>query len=110
MRNQTVRFMTANATALAAHKPVFIRYMQAYRQVIDWMYSDAAALKAFAEWAHVSEALARVVATQYYPKNNVVADRIEGIDASMADAVAFKYISAPLTKEQLAELILVPLR
>ena len=58
----------------------------------------------------VSEALARVVATQYYPKNNVVADRIEGIDASMADAVAFKYISAPLTKEQLAELILVPLR
>ena len=110
MRNQTVRFMTANAIALAARKPVFIRYMQAYRQVIDWMYSDAAALKAFAEWAHVSEALARVVATQYYPKNNVVADRIEGIDASMADAVAFKYISAPLTKEQLAELILVPLR
>jgi NitT/TauT family transport system substrate-binding protein len=34
MRNQTVRFMTANATALAARKPVFIRYMQAYRQVI----------------------------------------------------------------------------
>src|ERR1700736_1704429 len=110
MRHQPVRFMTANATALAAHKPVFIRYMQAYRQVIDWMYSDAAALKAFADWAHVSEALAKVVATQYYPKNNVVPDRIEGIDASMADAVAFKYISAPLTKEQLAELILVPLR
>src|SRR3984893_7753672 len=80
------------------------------RQRIDWMYSDAAALKAFAEWAHVSEALARVLATQYYPKNNVVADRIEGIDASMADAVAFKYLSAPLTKEQLAEQILVPLR
>ena len=110
MRNQTVRFMTANAIALAARKPVFIRYMQAYRQVIDWMYSDPAALKAFADWAHVSEALAKVVATQYYPRNNVVPDRIEGIDASMADAVAFKYISAPLTKEQLAELILVPLR
>jgi NitT/TauT family transport system substrate-binding protein len=110
MRNQTVRFMTANATALAARRPVFIRYMQAYRQVIDWMYSDPAALKAFADWAHVSEALAKVVATEYYPKNNVLPDRIEGIDASMADAVAFKYISAPVTKEQLAELILVPLR
>ena len=102
--------MTANATALAARKPVFIRYMQAYQQVIDWMYSDPAALKAFADWAHVSEALAKVVATEYYPKNNVLPDRIEGIDASMADAVAFKYISAPLTKKQLAELILVPLR
>jgi NitT/TauT family transport system substrate-binding protein len=110
MRNQTVRFMTVNATALAARKPVFIRYMQVYRQVVDWMYSDPAALRAFADWAHVSEALAKVVATEYYPKNNVLPDRIEGIDASMADAVAFKYISAPLTKEQLAELILVPLR
>jgi NitT/TauT family transport system substrate-binding protein len=110
MRNQTVRFMTANATTLAARKSVFIRYMQTYRQVIDWMYFDPAAPKAFADWAHVSEALAKVVATEYYPRSNVLPDRIEGIDASMADAVAFKYISAPLTEEQLAELILVPLR
>jgi NitT/TauT family transport system substrate-binding protein len=110
MRNQTVRFMTANASALATRKPVFIRYMQAYREVIDWMYSDPAALKAFADWAHVSEPLARLVYTEYYPKQNVLPDRIEGIDASMADAVAFKYIAAPLTKEQLAALILVPLR
>ena len=110
MRNQTVRFMTVNANALEARKPVFIRYMQAYRQVIDWMYSDPAALKAFADWAHVSEALARLVATEYYPKQNILPDRIEGIDASMADAVSFKYIAAPLSKEQLAKLILVPLR
>ena len=28
----------------------------------------------------------------------------------MADAVSFKYIAAPLSKDQLARLILVPLR
>src|SRR5258707_3109603 len=40
MRKQTVRFMTANATALEARKQVFIRYLEAYREVIDWMYWD----------------------------------------------------------------------
>ena len=46
---------------------------------------------------------------EYYPKNNVLPDRVEGLDLAMADAIAFKYIAAPLTKEQLATLILVPL-
>jgi len=110
MRNQTVRFMTANATALDTRKPVFVRYLAAYREVVDWMYSDPAALKAFADWAHVSEAMAKTVRDDYYPKKNVLPDRIEGVDALMADAVSFKYIAAPLSKDQLARLILVPLK
>jgi NitT/TauT family transport system substrate-binding protein len=110
MRNQTVRFMTANATALEARKPVFIRYLAAYREVVDWMYSDEAAVKAFADWAHVAQPIARLVRDDYYPKNNVLPDRIEGIESLMADAVSFKYIAAPLSKEQLAGLLLVPLK
>ena len=110
MRNETVRFMTANATALDTRKPVFVRYLAAYREVVDWMYSDPAALKAFADWAHVSEAMAKTVRDDYYPKKNVLPDRIEGVDALMADAVSFKYIAAPLSKDQLARLILVPLK
>src|SRR5438105_4393760 len=76
MRNQTVRFMTANADALEARKPVFLRYLAAYREVVDWMYANPAGLKAFADWAHVPEALARPVRDDYYPKNNVLPDRI----------------------------------
>ena len=54
MRNQTVRFMTANAGALAgsANRSLSVTF-RAYREVIDWMYSDPAAIKAFADWAHV---------------------------------------------------------
>lgn len=110
LRNQTARFMTANAVALEARRPIFVRYLQAYREVVDWMYSDQAALKAFANWARVPEAIARTVPENYYPKNNVLPDRIEGLDLAMADAVSFKYITAPLTKEQLARLVLVPLK
>jgi NitT/TauT family transport system substrate-binding protein len=110
MRNQTVRFMTANATALEARKQVFIRYLQAYREVIDWMYADEAGVKAFADWARVAPPIARTVRDDYYPKNNVLPDRIEGIGPLMADAVSFKYIAAPLSQDQLARLLLVPLQ
>jgi len=110
LRNQTARFMTANAGALETRRPVLVRYMQAYREVVDWMYSDPAAIKAFAEWAKVPEAIAKLAPADYYPKNNVLPDRIEGLDLAMADAVAFKYIPAPLTSEQLKQLVLVPLK
>jgi ABC-type nitrate/sulfonate/bicarbonate transport system substrate-binding protein len=110
LRNQTARFMTANAGALDARRAVFVRYMQAYREVVDWMYSDPAAIKAFAAWAKVPEAIAKLAPADFYPKNNVLPDRIEGLDLAMADAVAFKYIPAPLTSEQLKQLVLVPFK
>jgi NitT/TauT family transport system substrate-binding protein len=110
LRNQTARFMTANANALEARKPVFIRYLAAYREVIDWMYADEAGVNAFAQWAHVSPPIAKMVRDDYYPKNNVLPDRIEGIAPLMTDAVAFKYIAAPLSQDQLARLLLVPLQ
>jgi NitT/TauT family transport system substrate-binding protein len=36
-------------------------------------------------------------------------DTISGIDAIMADGVKLKFLDAPLTKEQLSELIQIPL-
>src|SRR5258708_263796 len=110
VRNQTARFMNANAAALETRRPVFVRYLQAYREVVDWMYADKAAIKAFADWARVPEAIARLAPDDYYPKSNVLPDRIEGLDLAMADAVSFKYIAMPLTREQLATLILVPFK
>ena len=57
-------------------------------------------MKAFADWARIPEAIARLALEDYYPKNNVLPDRIEGLDLAMANAVSFKYIAAPLSKEQ----------
>jgi NitT/TauT family transport system substrate-binding protein len=110
LRNQTARFMTANATALESRRAVFVRYLAAYREVVDWMYSGDAGIKAFAEWARIPEATARLAPGDYYPKTSVLPDRIEGLDAAMADAVTFKFIPAPLTPEQLARLVQVPLK
>jgi hypothetical protein len=42
------------------------------------------------------------------PKSAVANEQVVGLDAIMAEAVATKFISAPLTKEQIAGLIRTP--
>jgi NitT/TauT family transport system substrate-binding protein len=68
------------------------------------MYSDPAALKAYAEWVNIPENLAKEVRDQFFPKENLRLDRLSGLDAAMADAVSLKFLPAPLTKQQQDEL------
>src|SRR5262245_31478268 len=39
-RNQTVRVVVVNAGALKARPEVMTRFMRAYREILDWMYSS----------------------------------------------------------------------
>lgn len=102
---QTVRFLGVNAGALKQRPDVFRRYLQGYRDTLDWMYSDPELLKAYAKWANVSETVARRVRDEFVPKDNARPDKIEGLDLAMADAITFKYLTKPLSPEQLQELI-----
>jgi NitT/TauT family transport system substrate-binding protein len=103
--DQTVRFVLANADALDKRPDVFRRYMQAYRDTLDWMYADPASLAAYAGWAGVSESVARRTRDDFIPKDNANPDRISGLEAAMADAVAYKFLPAPLDAGQLKTLI-----
>ena len=106
VRGQTIRTMVANAGALAKRKDAIKRFMQAYREAIEYMYSDnPQVIKDYAEFAGVPEALARKVRDDFFPKSLVWPDEIKGLDSLMQDAVELKFITAPLTKEQIAELI-----
>jgi len=100
-RDQTVRVQIVNAAALEAKKDALARFVQAWRETIAWMYADPAAIKAYAEWVNVPEALARRVRDEFYPKENLDPDRIAGIEQAVTDAIELKFLSAPLTKEQL---------
>jgi NitT/TauT family transport system substrate-binding protein len=103
--SQTVRFVLANADALAKRPDVFRRYMQAYRDTLDWMYADPASLAAYAAWAGITESVARRTRDDFIPKDNANPDKMSGLDAAMADAVAYKFLPAPLTADQLKTLI-----
>ncbi|HZQ60469.1 MAG TPA: ABC transporter substrate-binding protein [Casimicrobiaceae bacterium] len=103
-RNQTVRVMITNVSAAEAKRDAIQRYLQAYRETLDWMYSDPAAIAAYAKWVNVPESLAKEVRDRFYPKENLRLDRLSGLDEAMTDAVALKFLPAPLTKAQQDEL------
>jgi NitT/TauT family transport system substrate-binding protein len=107
---QTVRFIVVNAHTFASRPDALRRYMQAYRETLDWMYADPDAIGAYAKWAGISEATARRTRDEFIPKDNAQPDRIWGLDQIVADAVALKYVPAPLSNEQLDALLRVPLK
>jgi NitT/TauT family transport system substrate-binding protein len=104
LRDQTVRLLIANAPALERRRDAFTRFMRGYRETLDWMYSDPAAIKMYAEWLGIPETIANRVRDEFYPRQMLDPDRVEGLDAVMADAVSLKFLSAPLSKEQIGEL------
>jgi NitT/TauT family transport system substrate-binding protein len=107
-REQTIRLIVANAGYLAKNKDVAARFIQAYRDTLEWMYGDPAGLKAYAAFAKTDENTAKQVRDEFYPKQGLMVDHISGLDAVMADGIAYKYLSAPLSNEQLAELFQIP--
>jgi NitT/TauT family transport system substrate-binding protein len=106
VRGQTIRTIVANAQVLEKRKDMVHRYMQAYRETIDYMYGDdSQVLKDYAAFAGVSEAMAKRVRDEFFPRPLVMPDEIKGLDSLMADAVELKFISAPLSKAQIADLV-----
>jgi NitT/TauT family transport system substrate-binding protein len=110
MRNQTVRVEIVNANALKERHDVMVRFMQAYRETLDWMYSNPQAVKDYAEQMHMSESLVELQRQEFNPKEALNPDQLSDIDPVMQDAIAGKFLDKPLTKEQLAELIQIPPR
>jgi NitT/TauT family transport system substrate-binding protein len=108
VRGQTIRVLATLAARQDARPEVFARFLQAYRETVDWMYSGDDALKAYAAFAGISLEMARQVRDEFFPKEILQPEHIMGLDALMADAVTFKYIAAPLTKDQIADLIRIP--
>jgi NitT/TauT family transport system substrate-binding protein len=109
-RGQTVRLVIINAQTLQSRREVVERYMKAYRETIDWMYADPAALKIYAEFVGISEQMAQRSRDDFFPKAALDPDAVIGLDAIVPEAVLLKYISAPLRSEQLTELIQIPPR
>ncbi len=108
MGGQTSRVTTANLQDLQKRPDVYRRFMDAYRETIDWIYDTPEGVKAYADWAKVSESIGKRSLSEFLPKAAVQTDEIRGLDQNMRTAIEAKYISAPLTKEQIAELIQIP--
>jgi NitT/TauT family transport system substrate-binding protein len=107
LRTRTVRVNLTNVSTLQNRRDAIVRFNRAYAETVAWMYSDPAALKVYAEYSNLPEKIVLRV-RNLIPKENLATDRVEGVDQIMADAVAGKFIPAPLTAEQVKDLVQIP--
>ena len=107
-RNQTIRALVTTASVLDARANALRRFVQGYRETIDWMYTSDDALKAYANFAKISLDLAKRVRDEFFPKSLVWPDKISGLDTLMQDGVTFKYLREPLSATQISEVIRIP--
>jgi NitT/TauT family transport system substrate-binding protein len=108
MVDQTVRVHIVNANALKQKHDVMQRFMDAYRETYEFLYSDPRGVKIFSEYSKVPENLAIQIRDKFMPKAVESPEKVSGLDQIMADAITFKQLSAPLTRAQLADLIQIP--
>jgi NitT/TauT family transport system substrate-binding protein len=102
IRGVTVSVLITNAETLARRKDVLARFMQGYRESVEWMYADPAALKQYAELAGMSEGSARQLRDKFITKDMLSPDKIAGLKTTMSDA------RVRLSGRQRSELIQIP--
>lgn len=107
---KTMRLLIVNARTLAAERGKFEKFMSAYRESLDRMYSDPALITLFAEYADVTEAMARRTRDEFFPKASLDPDQVLGLEASMPAAIELGYLNRPLDPDQLEEWIQIPPR
>jgi NitT/TauT family transport system substrate-binding protein len=105
IRNQTIRVQIANTTALAQKHDALVRFVKAYRETIDWMYASPEAVERYLKFSGFATDVVQRTLKDFIPKESLQTEQVLGLDEAMADAVRFKYLAAPLTQQQLGDLI-----
>jgi NitT/TauT family transport system substrate-binding protein len=103
-RNLSVRFHLANLNFITGRPDVLKRFLAAYTETIDWMYKGDEAVEVFSKLYNIKAPEVRQTRDEFYTHDSLDIRRIGGLDQSMADAVTYKFIAKPLTKEQVDDL------
>ena len=104
LRTRAVRVNLTSAATLQNRHDAIVRFMQAYKETVDWMYSSPDALKIYGEYSGLPDSIVQRV-LKLVPKETLQTDQVKGLDDIMADAVTQKFLSAPLTPDQIKELV-----
>lgn len=110
IRHESVRVNISNASASKNKHDAIQKFMDAYRETLDWMYHGDGALKSYSGFAKVDMDTARRVRDEFHPKAMLDPDKINGVDAMVREGMAFKTLSSPLTSQQIGTLIQIPPR
>jgi len=104
LRSRTGRVNITNVNTLQNRRDALRRFHSAYKETVDWMYSDPASVKVISEYCNLAPNLVPKV-REMLPKATMAPDRMIGMDQIVSEALAQKFISAPLTEAQVKELV-----
>jgi NitT/TauT family transport system substrate-binding protein len=110
LRGQTARTLIVNADSLKTKHDAIVRFMDAYREAVDWMYSDPKAVEMYSVKIHRPIDMLKESMAKFQPKETMQTDHFADLDGAIRDAVKLKFLEKPLTKEQIAELLQIPPR
>ena len=108
LQSRTVRVNVTSLAVLEQRRSALGRFMAAYLETVDWMYSDPAALKHYADYSGLPEDIVQRV-REFIPKASMAPQQIVGTDEIVADALRTKFIAEPLTPAQIKELVQIPI-
>lgn len=102
IRNQSIRIIAMHASQSTEFGQ---RFMKAYVETVDWIFSDDKAVGIYADLLKVDLALAKKLRDEFWNRQILSVDKVRGIDLIMADALEGKFLQSALTKEQINEMI-----
>jgi NitT/TauT family transport system substrate-binding protein len=108
IREQTIRVQVTNTRTLTEKTELVQSFRNGYRATLDWMYASPEAVPRYMAYSGFSENAVRRMMQEFIPKQSLQPDEIKGIRESMDDAIQFKFISAPLSEQQVKALIQIP--
>src|SRR5262249_18719263 len=90
-KGQTVRTLVASLKSLQTRKATLQKFMTAYRETINLLYTDENAIKTYAEWLNIPIEKAKRTRDGYFPRESIDPDKIVGLDVIVKDAVELKF-------------------
>lgn len=105
INNQTVRVNITHARVLDERKAVLRKFMVAYYEAVEWAYSSPDILKIVSDTFNIPADIIDETRKNHTTRQVTQLAEVKGIADSMQDAIEFKYMTQPLTKEQLATLL-----
>jgi NitT/TauT family transport system substrate-binding protein len=110
LRGQTVRTIIVNADALAKKRDAIMRFVKGYREAVDWMYTDPAAIETYAKKINTDPAIIKQSIAEYHTRDSMQTTEMKDFNGAMQDAVKLKFLDKPLTPEQAKEFLQIPPR
>jgi NitT/TauT family transport system substrate-binding protein len=110
LKGQTVRTLIVNLDSLKTKHDAIMRFMEAYREAVDWMYADPKAVEMYSVKMKLPIDLLKESMDKFQPKETLQSDKFADLDGAIRDAVKLKFLEKPLTQEQIAELLQIPPR